>query len=95
VGQVGLIALVNDDNTASVDLNVTNPNDSEMTKRWDIHTKEFRKFFLPGDFVVVLLGEHKGVQGFIVQMDDHNAAIYQRGPRSGSSLLFEEMGNEV
>ena len=95
MGQVGRIALVNDHNTASVDLIVSDSNDPEMTKRLDIHTTEIRKLFLPGDFVVALLGKHRGVQGFIVQMDDYRVSIYQRGPRSHSNMLSEEVGSEV
>jgi transcription antitermination factor NusG len=96
VGHVGRIALVNDDNTASVDFDVTNPNDQEIAKRVDTHTTEIRKLFLPGDFVVVLLGKHRGVRGFIVQMDDNRVSIFQRGPKSRSGIvLFEEVGSEV
>ena len=96
IGQVGRIAFVNDDNTAAVDLNVANPNlNDPVAKRLDIPTEEMRKFFLPGDFVVIMLGEHKGVQGFIVQMDEPSVAIYQRDPRSQSRMLSEEVGNEV
>ena len=97
IGQVGRIAFVNDDNTAAVDLNVASPNlnDPEMVKRLDIPTEEMRKCFLPGDFVVIMLGKHKGVQGFIVQIDERSVAIYQRDPRSQSRMLSDEVGNEV
>jgi transcription antitermination factor NusG len=50
----------------------------------DIRTSELRKKFKLGDHVHVLLGEHRGAEGFIVEIDEESCVLYCRP----SGLLY-------
>jgi len=57
-----------------------------------VQTWEIRKMFLRGDFVRVVCGEHRGVKGFIVDMDQSSAFIYRQ---VGQTLYRQDIGSEV
>jgi transcription elongation factor len=57
--------------------------------------REVRKQFDLGDFVEVLCGNHRGVKGFIVHMDEDAAVIYRQKQVMYYSGLHQQPGEEV
>jgi ribosomal protein L24 len=61
----------------------------QTVKAW-----ELRKMFGRGDFVRAVCGEHRGVEGFIVDMDSTTVSVYQFA-RDTPNRLRVRTGEEV
>jgi len=95
-GLWGYVSDTQDDGT------VTIASDS-ATPPLQVHVREVRKFFHLGDSIEALYGEHRGVEGFIVEMGETFALIYtpnmstlyQQPNEVRPNLHFNIYGNDV
>jgi hypothetical protein len=60
-----------------------------------VHAHEVHKLFFPGDSVKATYGEHKGAEGFIVEIDEVSATIYKPKVVTIHGILHQQPGDEV
>jgi transcription elongation factor SPT5 len=60
-----------------------------------VHAREVRKLFLLGDSVKAMYGEHKGAEGFIVEIGEVSATIYRHKVVTIRGILHRQPGDEV
>jgi ribosomal protein L24 len=87
-GLSGRLLNIGDHGTAEIE--VDDPQKTVTVLTWEI-----RRFFLLGDAVKVHDGEHSGVNGFIVHMDDDSVIIYVREVVMREGEPYEQPGHEV
>jgi transcription elongation factor len=89
-GLWGYVSDTQDDGTIAFAFDSTTPH-------LQVHAGEVCKFFHLGDFVESLCGEHRGVEGFIVEMGEIFAVIYvpNTNTQVRSNLHINIYGNDV
>jgi ribosomal protein L24 len=83
-GLVGHVIDVHEDKTISFSYNSLPSHSIATVSYWEVH-----RIFQLGDHVEVHCGEHKGLEGFIVVMDDSSAVIYVREGEAQSQSNYE------
>jgi ribosomal protein L24 len=87
-GFSGYLTDIRGDRTATLESNT-------LQSPLQVLTCQVRKKFCLGDFVQAVCGEHRGEEGFIVEMDEVSTTIYRHNVVKCADVSNQQAGDEV